>query len=311
MTTASPPPSTGPLEPTSALRAELGEGPVWDEHRQRLLWLDLTGGVLHFYDPLTGTSDKRHLGRPLGSVVPDGQGGLVIAAEGGLFQLTEGGLRQILSLEEPQTGAIPNDSCCDPTGNLWLGTATMDEVPGAGSLYRVTPSLTVTKVLSGLTVPNGIDWSPDGRTMYFTDSAWHRIDAFRFDPFSGSLGERRTFASFLPGDGAPDGLTVDSDGCVWVALWGGWSVRRYSPGGTHDFTIDLPVQHVSSCGFGGAGLHDLYITTAFFGLDPGTKRSQPAAGGLFRCHVPVPGRPVRPFPANLPFPVPTPGQFRP
>ncbi len=282
-------------------QSDLGEGPVWDEHRNQLVWLDLTGGVLHLYDPVTDTDDRASLGRTLGSAVPDGRGGIIIAADGGLFQLgQEGALQLLLTLDEPRTGAIPNDSCCDPAGNLWLGTATMDETPEAGSLYRVSPSLIITKVLTGLTVPNGIDWSPDGQTMYFADSASSRVDAFTFDPSSGSLGEHHIFVSFGPGDGAPDGLTVDAEGYVWVALWGGWSVRRYHPAGQLDLAVRLSVAQVSSCGFGGPSLEDLYITTAAYGLDDKSRRAQPAAGGLFRYRAPVPGRPVQPFRAQTP-----------
>jgi sugar lactone lactonase YvrE len=159
----------------------------------------------------------------------------------------------------------------------------------------VTPDLTATKVLSGLTVPNGIDWSLDGRTMYFADSSAHRIDAFQFDAASESLGERSTFASYEPRDGAPDGLTVDAEGCVWVALWGGWSVRRYRPDGRLDLVVEVPVERVSSCGFGGAGLRSLYVTTASPDGDADSRRAQPAAGGLFRYLAPAAGRPVRPF----------------
>jgi sugar lactone lactonase YvrE len=219
-----------------------------------------------------------------------------VAAAGGLFQLGDDGrLRQLLALEESLPGGVPNDSCCDPAGNLWVGITTVGEVAGAGSLYRVTPDLTATTVLSGLTVPNGIDWSPDGRTAYFADSPAYRIDAFQFDPASQSLGERSTFASFQPCGGAPDGLTVNAEGYVWVALWGVWSVRRYRPDGQLDLVVEVPVERVSSYGFGGAGLRNLYVTTASPGADADSRQAQPAAGGLFRYLAPAAGRPVRPF----------------
>jgi len=286
----------GPIELVADARAELGEGPVWDAHRGQLLWLGLSGGVLHFYDPGTGADRGVNLGRMLGSLVPDGLGGVIVAAAGGLFQLGDDGrLRQLLALEESLPGGVPNDSCCDPAGNLWVGITTVGEVAGAGSLYRVTPDLTATKVLSGLTVPNGIDWSPDGRTAYFADSPAYRIDAFQFDPASQSLGERSTFASFQPCGGAPDGLTVDAEGYVWVALWGVWSVRRYRPDGQLDLVVEVPVERVSSYGFGGAGLRNLYVTTASPGADADSRQAQPAAGGLFRYLAPAAGRPVRPF----------------
>jgi sugar lactone lactonase YvrE len=273
------------------VHADLGEGPVWDDQHQQLIWVDMTAGRLHCYSPDSRRDHAVELGRTLGSLVPDGRGGLVIAAQGGLFRLDQRGELELLLPLEETPGSFLNDSCCDPAGNLWVGTTTEAEVPGAGALYRVSRDLSVTRMLGDMTIPNGLDWSPDGTTMYFADSPTRRVDAFPFDPATSRLGKPVAFVCFAPGEGVPDGLTVDAEGAVWVALWGGWSVRRFTPAGQLDLVVDVPAEHVTSCALGGPALTDLYITTASGTAHDG----QATAGGLFRFRAAQAGRPVRPF----------------
>jgi sugar lactone lactonase YvrE len=288
--------SNAGLELVVEARADLGEGPLWEGQAGRLLWVDMTRHLLHSYSPETRTDSAVDLGLTLGSIVPDGRGGLVVAGEGGLFALGDDSqLRKLLALGEQLPGYFLNDSCCDPTGSLWVGVTTTAEVPGAGSFYRVRPDLTATVMLEEMTIPNGLDWSLDGQTLYVVDSPSLRVDAFAFDLSTGGIGKRHTFASFEASGGVPDGLTVDAEGGVWVAFWGGWAVRRFTPGGREDLVIEVPVEKVSSCAFGGRANRDLYITTASTGLDDRELQSQPAAGGLFRFPASVAGRPVRPF----------------
>jgi sugar lactone lactonase YvrE len=176
---------------------------------------------------------------------------------------------------EPVPGRRANDAAVAPDGSLWAGTMRYDEAPGGGTLSRVTGDGTVGVVVDDVAVSNGTGWSPDGRLMYYIDSPTRRIDVFDHDG-DGQLVNRRTLAEIEQGSGFPDGLTVDADGCVWVALWDGGAVRRYTPDGELDRVIGLPVPRVTACAFGGADLSDLYITTARTGLSA----PHPVAGSL-------------------------------
>ncbi len=235
-------------------------------------------------------------------VIPAASGNvLLLAGEGGLdaIDLDDGRVRTAMELGPARADAFLNDSRCDPAGNLWAGITTFSETPGAGTLVRITPSGAVTTVLDGLTIPNGMDWSPDGTLFYFVDSPTRRIDVYPFDARGGSLGKRRTFAAFASGEGFPDGLTVDADGFVWVAHWGGSKVSRFAPGGVLDRAISLPVKRVSSCTLGGTDLCDLYVTTASKDFGASTPADERYGGALFRARVESPGRPPRRFDLRL------------
>jgi sugar lactone lactonase YvrE len=183
-----------------------------------------------------------------------------------------------------------NDGACDSRGRFWAGTMAGDKTPGAGSLYRLNPDGRVKRVLTGLTISNGIDWSLDGHTMYFIDSALGCVDAFDFDEERGCLSNRRHLIEVPPEDGMPDGLTVDADGFLWVALFRGAAVRRYSPEGKLQCVVDLPATLVTSCAFGDPDLGTLYVTSASRGLDEEGRHRQPHAGALFRLRPGVKGR---------------------
>jgi sugar lactone lactonase YvrE len=167
--------------------------------------------------------------------------------------------------------------------------------PELGSLYRLDPDGTVHRVIERVTISNGLGWSPDGGTMYYVDTVTRRIDRFDFDPESGDISDRREFVTIREGGGRPDGLTVDSDGAVWVATWPGYGVHRYLPDGTLDAIVPLPVSNVSSCELGGPDLRDLFITTAWELLSEEEHAAQPLAGSLFQTRVEVPGIPRVPF----------------
>ncbi|MEV5103125.1 SMP-30/gluconolactonase/LRE family protein [Streptomyces massasporeus] len=259
-----------------AVRAEalLGEGPTWDAATGRLLWIDILGSRLHTYDPATGRRAVRRTEQHIGAVKPRAGGGLVLNLRDGIGLLDpDGGFRWLH--HEPVPGRRANDAAVAPDGTLWTGTMRYDEAPGGGTLSRVTGDGSVDVVLDDVAVSNGTGWSPDGRLMYYVDSPTRRIDVF--DHADGRITGRRTLAEIEESAGFPDGLTVDAEGCVWVALWQGSAVRRYTPDGELDRVIELPVPLVTACAFGGADLGDLYITTARVGLtDP------PAlAGSLF------------------------------
>ncbi len=188
-----------------------------------------------------------------------------------------------------------NDACCDRAGRLWVGSIAKDTQPGAGSLYRVDRDGSVRRVLRDLSIPNGIDWSPDDRLMYFIDSATRRVDVLDYDVETGQVGDRRPLVTLPEGAGLPDGMTVDAEGCLWVVTWDGWSVRRYRASGELDRIVRLPVARVTSCAFGGPDLGDLYVTSASTGLSEAELREQPLAGALFVVRPGVRGLPATPF----------------
>jgi sugar lactone lactonase YvrE len=285
------------VEAVTGVRSTLAEGPLWDARTGEVVWVDIPAGVVHRVDPGAGTHTAAEVGQPVGAVVPRAAGGYVLAVRDGFaaFDPASPAPRLLAQVEADRPENRMNDGACDRAGRFWAGTMAEDERAGAGSLYRldrVDGTDRVSRHLTGVAVSNGIGWSPDDRLMYYIDSPTLRVDVFDFDLADGVLSGRRPFALIPPGLGMPDGLAVDGDGCVWVALWGGWAVHRYTPDGKLDRSVPLPVARVSSCAFGGPGLDDLYITTARVGLTPAELRQQPEAGLLFHHPAGVPGQPA-------------------
>ncbi|MFF4396659.1 SMP-30/gluconolactonase/LRE family protein [Streptomyces sp. NPDC001480] len=243
--------------------AELGEGPTWDAATGRLIWIDILQSRLHTYDPSSGRRTVRTTPQHVGAVKPRAGGGLVLNLRDGVGLLDPDGAFRWLH-HEPVPGRRANDAAVAPDGSLWAGTMRYDEATGGGTLARVAADGAVTTVLPDVTVSNGTGWSPDGALMYYIDTPTRRIDVFDFD--GERVSGRRPLAQIEEGAGFPDGLTVDADGCVWVALWDGGAVRRYTPDGELDRVITVPAPRTTACAFGGAELSDLYITTARTGL---------------------------------------------
>ncbi|EFE69683.1 calcium-binding protein [Streptomyces viridosporus ATCC 14672] len=272
-----------------AVRAEatLGEGPTWDPAAGRLLWIDILASRVHTYDPATGRRTLRRTDQHVGAVKPRAGGGLVLNLRDGVGLLDPDGTFRWLH-RDAVPGRRGNDAAVAPDGTLWAGTMRYDEATGGGTLSRITGDGTARTVLDDVTVSNGTGWSPDGRLMYYVDTPTRRIDVLDHDPATGRVTGRRPLAEIEEGAGFPDGLTVDADGCVWVALWDGAAVRRYTPAGDLDRVIPLPVPRVTACAFGGAGLTDLYVTTARVGLPA----PHPLAGSLLV--VPDAGRGLAP-----------------
>jgi sugar lactone lactonase YvrE len=273
--------------------AELGEGPAWDSREEVIWWVDITRHTVHRYEPHNrrdSTYDVRH---DVGAVVPRASGGVALALQHGFAVMDpeSGHLEIIAPVEENRSGNRMNDAKCDRSGRLWGGTMAYDESPGAGSFYRLDPDHSVTRILENITCSNGLGWSPDERTMYYIDSGEQRIDAFDFGP-DGDLGNRREFVAIPSTVGTPDGMTVDADGCLWVALWGAGAIHRYSPDGSLDRLISVPAKQVTSCVFGGAHLTDLYITSARLGLNDFDLKEHPHSGALFVCRPGVVGQPT-------------------
>ncbi|MEU6995368.1 SMP-30/gluconolactonase/LRE family protein [Streptomyces sp. NPDC046465] len=259
-----------------AVRAEasLGEGPTWDAATGRLIWVDILASRVHTYAPGDGRRTVMTTGQHVGAAKPRAGGGLVVNLRDGIGLYGPGGAPFSWLVRDPVPGRRGNDAAVAPDGALWAGTMRYDETPGGGSLTRVAPDGTVRELLAPVAVSNGTGWSPDGRLVYYTDSPTRRVDVL--DQDGQHVLNRRPFARIEEGAGFPDGLTVDAEGCVWVALWDGAAVRRYTPDGRLDRTVELPVRRPTACAFGGPGLRDLYITTARTGLD----RPHPLSGSV-------------------------------
>jgi sugar lactone lactonase YvrE len=292
------PPTVSAWSPTPGL---LSEGPRWDEQRQELIWVDILGRKLH---RATLSADGRptevrtiEIDRHLGAAAPATGGGYVLAAGQGFLFLDEAGV--VHELAQPEAGHTHlrmNDGACDAEGRFWAGTIAYDESPEAGSLYRLELDGSATTVLVGLTISNGIGWSPDARTMYLNDSGTGCVEAFSFDAVSGAIGERRTLVQIDQPGAVPDGLTVDEEGGIWVALWGGSAVNRYAPDGSLRASVRLPVERPTSCAFGGPDNATLFVTSARDGLDLAQIERQPDAGRVLAVDgLGVRGAPCLPY----------------
>ncbi|SMX71379.1 gluconolactonase [Brevibacterium sp. 239c] len=265
-----------------------GEGPAWSPSWGGLRWVDmLAGDILTLRDD---DVERRHVAEVAAAVRPRRGGGAVIGIERG-FAL-EGPDGQVTAL--PEVWASPsirmNEGGCDPQGNFWCGSMAYDQSPGAASLYRLSPEGRVDVMLEGVTVSNGLEWSPDGSLAYYNDTPTGQVGVFAFDPDQGLLNHRVLVE--LPDGGRPDGLTVDSEGCVWTAVVNRGAVHRYRPDGTLDAVIDVPAGKVTACTFGGESLDRLFITTSQENVDTA---EDPLAGALFVAEVGVRGLPLRDF----------------
>ncbi|MBA8825764.1 sugar lactone lactonase YvrE [Saccharopolyspora lacisalsi] len=271
--------------------AHHGEGPVWVDRWPGLRWVDMLAGDVLTLDERSGSVHRRHVGSVVAALRPCRDNGAVLALERG-FALTDDDLAGVRPLPElwPDSGLRMNEGGCDPDGRFYCGSMAYAETPGAGGLYRLNPDHTVSSVLTGVTISNGLAWSPDGTTAYYVDTPTRTVDAF--DYVDGQLSRRRTLVEIESDAGAPDGLTVDAEGHLWVALWGGGAVRRYTPRGELDEVVTVPVPRVTACTLGGPRLDELYITTSRVATD--TTR-HPRAGALFRIGLPVPGLPPLPY----------------
>ncbi|MGH3510306.1 MAG: SMP-30/gluconolactonase/LRE family protein [Nocardioidaceae bacterium] len=271
-----------------APRSELGESPCWDPRTNRLLWVDILAGLVHTIT-VEGTTRTFKIGQPVSAVVADGDGWL-LAVETGIQRCDRDlSLVGAVDLLPRPTLVRMNDAARDSRGRLWVGTLAYDERPGAGTLFRVDPDDSAHSMVTGLGISNGIAWSADERRMYHVDSLARIIWAREYDVATGEIGAPTAW--YRPGDraGVPDGIALDADGCLWVALWGGAAVVRLDPEGRVIDEIAVPALQVSSVAFGGEGLRTLFVTTASEGLDEAALARYPASGELFSVPVSVPG----------------------
>jgi sugar lactone lactonase YvrE len=238
-----------------------------------------------------GAVERRHVGTVAAALRPRSRGGAVIGVERGFALEDPDGAMSSLPELWTHTGVRMNEGGCDPDGRFYCGSMSYEKTPGAGALYRLDPDGSAIVVLEGVTISNGIEWAPDGSRAYYNDTDTYRVDVFDYDREAG-LTNRRAFVHVRPEDGRPDGLTVDADGGVWVALNHSGTVRRYTADGKLDAVVELQPRQVTACTFGGERLDELYMTTSRENLDPG---EDPLAGSLFRAEVGVRGLPAREF----------------
>ena len=247
------------MEVAVRANAKLAEGPRWDAAARRLLWVDIEGRELHV---LEGGEDRAIAFEAMvGAAAPTSAGAVLVALADrlALVDLADESVRTLVRL--PHGPALrSNDGACDAAGRFWIGTMALDHTPGAGALYRYDGRLQ--RVLDEVTLSNGIGWTRDDTRMYYIDSPVQRVDLFDFELASGRVDDRRPFVSIDESDGIPDGLTVDDEGGVWVALYGGSCVHRYDESGHLDAVLEVPAKNVTSCCFGGDDGRSLFVTTA-------------------------------------------------
>ena len=276
-------------------QAALGEGALWDPEAERLYWVDIEGRALHCFDPASGQDRSWPTGARVGTVVPlPGGRHVLVALQTGIHRLdTASGELTLLAnpLHEPSLRF--NDGKCDPAGRFWLGTYDLEEKPHAGTLYRYDPDGRLHVMLTGITNSNGLAWSLDRTSMYYIDTPTLTVQAFDYDNATGAIASPRVIVRIPTGDGFPDGMTIDAEGMLWVALWGAGAVRRFDPGtGQLLQAVAVPAPFTSSCAFGGPDLRTLYITTARKGLSAQQQAEFPLSGNLFALEVGVRGVPA-------------------
>ncbi|MGI6206609.1 MAG: SMP-30/gluconolactonase/LRE family protein [Anaerolineae bacterium] len=271
-------------------RCVCGENPLWHPREKRLYWTDIPEGKLYRYDPASGQHECVYQGDVVGGFTIQEDGNLVLFMERGAIKIMRpGGLRAVVDEIPAERESRFNDVIADPVGRIFCGT--MSSPAGPGRLYLLDVDEMLRLVLKGVETANGMGFSPDQKYFYFTDSGKREIYRFKYHVGSGAISHRELFVRVPEGEGAPDGMTVDSKGYVWSARWDGGCVVRYTPDGQEDLRIQLPAKKVSSLTFGGNDLKDIYITTAG-GQD--RENEGEGAGALFRVRAEVKGMPEYP-----------------
>jgi sugar lactone lactonase YvrE len=284
-------------------KAELGEGAIWHPTENKLYWINIEGKELHIFNAEDSTDKILRLGERVGTVVPVADGGALVALQTGIhFINTQTGDLQFLVNPLPHYNIRFNDGKCDAAGRFWVGSMHLEQTTGAASLYRMDIDGSVHKMLDHVSISNGITWSADNKTMYYVDSPLNTIDAFDYDINSGAISNRRVIATIDGELGGPDGMTIDEEGKLWVALWGGNGVGRFDPAtGKLLQKIDVPAPHIASCTFGGKNLDILYITSAREGMSEQQLEQYPLSGGLFSTQPGVKGVPAAFYKGNINF----------
>jgi len=280
------------VRPVWELEAELGEGPVWVERDSALWFVDIKKQQIHRFDPAAGSKDRWDSPEQVGFLFPAEGGGFVAGLKSGLYRFDEktGAFDPIVAVDADKPGNRLNDGVVDPAGRLWFGTMDNSEKAKSGAFYCFHEDRLVRTALDGIAITNGPAVSPDGTLLYFVDTLKGTIGVADIHD-NGTLGPPRPFVRIDPKEGHPDGPTIDSEGCVWIALYAGWEARRYSPAGDLRQTVRFPVANITKLAFGGKDLRTAYATTARQLLSPDEIAKQPLIGSLFEFGVDVPGVP--------------------
>jgi len=263
---------------------ELGEGPVWDSSRQLICWLDIINGEIYEWSVDSKSLNTIPIYQMIGALAICSDGNYIVALKNGLgiVDRQDGKTTLRADPEKHLPNNRFNDGKCDPSGRFWAGTMSLSEAPGAGNLYMLDSNGTVTKKIGNITISNGLAWSLDCKTFYFIDTPTFRVSAHDYDMESGALSNRRTVIDIPQKEGAPDGMTIDNEGMLWIAHWDGWQITRWNPYTGKKLTaIAFPASRITSCTFGGRFYEDLYVTSAKVGLSNQELKEQPLAGSLF------------------------------
>ncbi|MDO9215889.1 MAG: SMP-30/gluconolactonase/LRE family protein [Lacisediminimonas sp.] len=274
--------------------ALIGECPRWHPEQRRLYWVDIMEPSLNCFDPATGSNTKWKMPERIGCFGFRRDGGLIAGMQSGIFMIDlepELVLTKVFDFEPNNPETRFNDGRIDPGGRFWAGTVIESMDKRVGALFRFDPNGNCTRMVDGLICSNGLAFSPDGKTMYHSDSRQDYVWAWDFDQHTGDITNQRVFLQIDIQEGRPDGAAVDSEGYYWICHVGGWHIARYTPEGKIDRVIGLPAQRPTMCAFGGDDLKTLYVTTARNPLSATTLAKQPLAGSLFAMRVDVPGLP--------------------
>jgi sugar lactone lactonase YvrE len=274
-------------------KAILAEGPLWHPQQQKLYWVDIEKHELHRFDPEKGEDISLDVGQRVSAVVPlKNDSRMLIALEDGIAKvdMTSGSIKPLVDLEKNMPANRCNDGRCDPAGRFWIGTMNLDEKKEAGNLYRINFDYQVTRILNNVSVSNGMAWSMDHKKMYYIDSPTYLVKAFDYNSETGDISNPHPAITIPKEMGTPDGMTIDEEGMLWVAHYGGAQVCRWNPvNGKLVSKIDIPAPHVTSCTFGGAALNTLFITTARENLSDEEINEYPLSGSVFAIKVGVRG----------------------
>jgi sugar lactone lactonase YvrE len=277
----------------------LGEGSLWDWKSNRLYWVDIEGLTLNVYDPVAIENKVFGVGKRIGTVVPETQQSVLIALEDGIaaLDLATGEIEYRVETDiHKQYNRRFNDGKCDPHGRFWVGTLSMDGKREVSSLYCIGPDFNIEEKITGVSISNGITWSLDGDSMYYIDTPTQQIVQYDFDKHAGHISNGRVIIEIPEEMGSPDGMTIDADGMLWIALWDGFAVVQYHPEtGRLLQTVSVPAPKVTSCAFGGDNLDELFITTASVEMTDEELEKYPLSGGLFSVKVNARGVPAHVF----------------
>lgn len=279
-------------------RATLGEGPCWDSNKGLLYWVDILEKKIHIYNPITKENEEIFVGQMVGAVVPRKYGGLIVALENGFYYLNTD-TKELQFICNPESHLQENrfnDGKCDPAGRFWAGTTDSIGIDGKGALYCLHTDLSVDKKLEKVSTSNGLAWSPNNKYMYFIDTPTRKVVRFHYDIHTGHIENPKDVIEIPEGEGLPDGMTIDEEGMLWIAHWGGGKIARWNPvTGEQLFTVPIPALYVTSCTFGGENLNELYVTTARTRMTETDLETYPNAGGIFKIKTNVRGCIAYPF----------------